>query len=127
MSCSHGFQNLCNAVKSEGNSSTAPTLLPRQLRCTAAVTAVILGAMAMPAQKVLQKTLVFDRPFALLLCDLQTGPFCLPAWSMNLGSEESAAAAKAGLPVTRSASRPLVFHAAIHENCGAAERKGPMQ
>ena len=39
----------------------------------AAATAVILGPTAIPPRKVLQKTLVFDRPFALLLCDLQTG------------------------------------------------------
>jgi len=39
----------------------------------AAATAIALAPTAAPPKKVLQKTLVFDRPFALLLCDLQTG------------------------------------------------------
>jgi len=39
----------------------------------AAATAVLMAPTAMPPRKLLQKTLVFDRPFALLLCDLQTG------------------------------------------------------
>ena len=39
----------------------------------AAATAVLMAPTAIPLRKVVQKTLVFDRPFALLLCDLQTG------------------------------------------------------
>jgi serpin B len=39
----------------------------------AAATAVTMRAMAAPQQDLPKKTLVFDRPFALLLCDLQTG------------------------------------------------------
>lgn len=39
----------------------------------AAATAVTMGVTAMLPQKMPKKTLVFDRPFALLLCDTRTG------------------------------------------------------
>jgi serpin B len=39
----------------------------------AAATAVMMAPKAMPPQKLPKKTLVFDRPFALLLCDTRTG------------------------------------------------------
>jgi len=39
----------------------------------AAATGITLSPAAIPPKKVLLKTLVFNRPFALLLCDLQTG------------------------------------------------------